>query len=834
MQELIRGTVRVQALNSNILRVEREKDGTFCDRDTFFIPDRASVREGDCALQWPEEGPLAWGEYEVYVPEMGLAGLRVCRQGREVYRLKALKNTGELPPLTQTPEVFAVCDCPRIFLPEGGYSNLREGEYRVEEDAQDVYLILCREDPRLLRKLYTALTGRCEMVRLATLGSWNSKYFAYDEESAKQLILDYEAHDIPLDVMVIDTDWRTAEAGWGYDINEKLFPDMGRFLDFAHSHGVEVIFNDHPEPLEGRHVFEGEEIAYREKHLTRLMEMGLDMWWYDRNWQTHLITPTPGVRFETLGMYLFADITKNHSIRRSGDGEIYRRPVIMGNVSNIINGVYEGIADSASHRYSIQWTGDIASSPGDLSQEVSSLLRAGNNCIGYCSADIGGHVGDPDRETFVRWMQFGALSPILRPHCTNSVQRTREPWVFDRESEDIIREYINLRYRLLPVIYGRAYENYRDGAPIFAHTHWFYPGDFREEKLEGQYLLGENLLIAPVGGRFPQQLKPEHYTAPVQAVYYDGLKRQGAPLATAQYDTLSMRLAHESPEPGVPVYNFSARFETAVRFDRPVQLILCIDDGATVYLDGQLVLQDDKFHGATNFFLAELEPDREYSLRVDYFQGGGEAACLLCYLPVEEAKNTEVYFPQGRWLDVFTGRIHERGKCAVAPKEAQMPMFVRLGSLIPLACNARNTASQRWDKLLLDYYPSRDAADRGRLYEDDGWSTAYKQGAFRTGEYEARFDGRDSYEITLHPAVGTFEGPRAVASREMTLKFHELCGERVRAVFVNGEEVPFMRKEKAEAFPLSWEEAAPDADTVWIQFRQNVQEPCRIRVQAGG
>lgn len=74
------------------------------------------------------------------------------------------------------------------------------------------------------------LTGRNELVRLSTLGGWNSKYYAYTEEEAKQLILDYEAHNVPLDVMVIDTDWRSCEHGWGYDINTKLFPDMKRFL----------------------------------------------------------------------------------------------------------------------------------------------------------------------------------------------------------------------------------------------------------------------------------------------------------------------------------------------------------------------------------------------------------------------------------------------------------------------------------------------------------------------------------------------------------------------------------------------------------------------------
>lgn len=143
--------------------------------------------------------------------------------------------------------------------------------YTVEENVEDIYLLLCEKDAKLLRKLYVELTGKPELVRLSTLGGWNSKYYAYTEEEAKQLILDYEKHDVPLDVMVIDTDWRSCENGWGYDINTKLFPDMKRFFDFAHSHGVEVMFNDHPEPVNDAQVFAPEEIEYRERNLQSLM-----------------------------------------------------------------------------------------------------------------------------------------------------------------------------------------------------------------------------------------------------------------------------------------------------------------------------------------------------------------------------------------------------------------------------------------------------------------------------------------------------------------------------------------------------------------------------------
>ena len=214
-------------------------------------------------------------------------------------------------------------------------------------------------------------------------------------------------------------------------------------------------------------MFEPGEIAYREKNLQSIMDLGMDTWWYDRNWHTHLISPAKAVQWESFGLYLFHDITKNFYCGKAGNKEIHRRPVVMGNVVDISNGDYIAIGDSASHRYAIQWTGDIASESCTLAQEVKNLVLCSENCIPYMNSDCGGHTGNPDKEQFIRWMQYGTLSPVFRPHCTKDVLRFREPWLYDEETLDIVREYNRLRYRLLPYLYARAYETYRTGETMF-------------------------------------------------------------------------------------------------------------------------------------------------------------------------------------------------------------------------------------------------------------------------------------------------------------------------------------------------------------------------------
>ncbi len=834
MEQIVLDSIRVQLLSDDIVRVERAHKKAFCNENTFFVPEREQYDNNK--IEYTVDGNIIrFGSYELHIPEnqRSLSDMVLYKDGKKVYSYKKLVNTGELPPLNKTPEVFALADTPRILIPEGGYSKDRNGQYKVTENVQDVYLLLCQKDAKKLRRLYVELTGRPELIRLSTLGGWNSKYYAYSEEEAKQLILDYEAHNVPLDVMVIDTDWRSCENGWGYDINKKLFPDMKRFIDFAHAHNVEIIFNDHPEPVEKTNVFRSNEIAYREKNLQALMDLGLDMWWYDRNWSTSLISPTENVRHETFGLYLFYDITKHFYQKQASNNDIYRRPVLMGNVVNIANGIYQGITDSASHRYSIQWTGDIGSGLDTLGVEVRNLVKAGANGVVYTNSDCGGHIGNPGKEDFVRWMQFGTLSPIYRPHCTNTVIRTREPWVFDQEALDIVREYNNLRYRLLPVIYKNAYNAYETGEPIFKAIGFEYPNDKKALSNMEEYMLGNDILVRPLSRTPAEFLEKKHYSAKVKATYFDGMEWKGEPIAHAEYDELNIQLYGVGPEESVPPYYFSAHFETEVCFDKDVELLVLSDDGCTVWVDGEKVLDDKTLHAATSFPLKLIKGGVSHKVVIDYFQAGGAAVISLMYQTPEKFELNDVYLPEGKWLFPFSGKCYQGGKSLNRSYELrEMPLFIRCGALIPLAYEAKNTKEQRWDKLVLDYYPWEDAKDSGYIYEDDTETTAYILGEFRKTAYESYYSEDEcAYVVKLGKSEGSFNGDRCFDSRSIAVKCHLLNGIVVRRVTVNDEDVRFrLASKNPEAFPLNTGRNSADSKTVWAEFEANVNNEYIIKL----
>ena len=833
------GNFRVQFLAEDIVRIEYADGAQFCDEETLFVPARDFEGGAQFTAAEARGGTrLAFGAYELFLPRgrRGVRGVVLSREDRAVYRCRELSNTGELPPPAKTPEVFALADTPRIRIPAGGYTyrgELENSGYVIEKDVSDIYLLLCGRDAKKLRRLYVRLTGRCPLVRLSVLGAWNSKYYAYSEESAKQVILDYEKYDIPLDQMVIDTDWRAAsDRGIGYDIDTKLFPDMRRFLSFAHAHGVEIMFNDHPEPVAGaKDVLDPQEVRYREQKLQELLALGLDTWWYDRNWHTALISPVPEILPETFGLYLFEDITR-HFYEKAAKGGAYRRPVVMGNVNNIWNGNYEAIHDSASHRFGIQWTGDIMSDDLALANEVKTLIRASDNGIIYVNADCGGHIGDPDKELYLRWIQFGVFSPVFRPHCTNNVKKFREPWLYDKETLDIARAFIKMRYRLLPVLYRCAFHSDRTGEPLFRGLGWEYPADKRALSCDTEYMLGKDILIAPVAGDRILPLEQRRYTAPVKAVFYDGIRQEGAPIAETAYKKLDLELDNVPPLAGVPAYNFSARFETRVKFEKDTELFLLCDDGATVYVDGRQVFRDDKTHPARLSPLCTVEGGREHSLTVEYFQADGAACCVLYYDAHEESKKS-VYLPDGKWMDVFGGKVYQGGR-AYSRRYAvgEMPLFVRLGALLPLAYDAKNTKEQKWDRLAFDYYPDRDARGDGSLYEDDTETTAYERGEYRLTPYEAFWDAEaNAYVVRFGAAQGSFCGERAFCEREIALRLHlAACGKSVRSVTVDGVEADFCTIARdAGAFPFAAEGGARDGDLAAVTFRAQTDRCHEVR-----
>ncbi|MBW4561902.1 MAG: glycoside hydrolase family 31 protein [Mojavia pulchra JT2-VF2] len=148
-------------------------------------------------------------------------------------------------------------------------------------------------------------------------------------------------------------------------------------------------------------------------------------------------------------------------------------------------------------RWSSVWMGDNHSLWEHLEMSLPMLCNMGLSGVAFVGCDIGGFAGNATAELFARWMQIGMLYPLMRGHSAMSTAR-HEPWVFGDRVENICREYINLRYQLLPYIYNLFWEAAKIGAPILRPLLYHFPKDSKTYTLYDQVLLGASLMAAPI------------------------------------------------------------------------------------------------------------------------------------------------------------------------------------------------------------------------------------------------------------------------------------------------------------------------------------------------
>lgn len=152
---------------------------------------------------------------------------------------------------------------------------------------------------------------------------------------------------------------------------------------------------------------------------------------------------------------------------------------------------------AGSQRYACTWTGDNSSIWSHLQMAVPQLCNLGMSGMGFAGTDIGGFGSDVTAELLIRWIQLGCFSPMCRNH-SSKVGRYQEPWQFDETVCQIYRKYVELRYRLLPYIYDCFWDMAETGIPVMRPLVLAYENDPDTWELNDEFMLGGNMLIAPV------------------------------------------------------------------------------------------------------------------------------------------------------------------------------------------------------------------------------------------------------------------------------------------------------------------------------------------------
>lgn len=394
------------------------------------------------------------------------------------------------------------------------------------------YYFIPGENIKEVVKNYTALTGRMEMPPLWSLGYQQCRFSYFSQEEVRELVKTFEEKDIPLDVVYLDIDYMDGfrvmtfktpnfddAAGLINDLKEKgirtiTIIDPGVKVDEEYDvfkRGKEG--NHFTKKLDGEifigAVWPGDSAFpdfsnkdcrewWKSELKKFISEHGMDGIWNDMN-EPCVFNNDHKTMLETClhnsdnGVIEHKEFHNRYGFemsRCSKEAQEELHPNERG--FSMTRATYAG-----GQRYSSVWTGDNISLWSQMRMSISMNANLGISGFSFVGNDVSGFGLDSSEELFIRWMEMGPFIPIFRNH-SNMYTRRQEPWAFGPRAEKIAKKSIELRYELLPYIYDLYYISNKEGLPIFRPMIMEYEKDMNLLNMREQFMLGENMLVAPV------------------------------------------------------------------------------------------------------------------------------------------------------------------------------------------------------------------------------------------------------------------------------------------------------------------------------------------------
>jgi hypothetical protein len=362
-----------------------------------------------------------------------------------------------------------------------------------------------------------------------------------------------------------------------------------------------------------------------------------------------------------------------------------------------------------------------------------------------------------------------------------------------------------------------------------------YP-KYIESSAKDQYLLGDYILVAPISGdvyeeasknvKFTHNGKKGLFTE-----FFKNANLSGEPSYTSVSDKIYFDWESDGPEEiGLSDY-FSIRWTGEITVsNKDTKLYFYADDGVRVWIDNELVIDGWDVYD-TYFTTDTLAAGSKHEIKVEYCELEGSAHIYMT-TPIAEDPAREVFIPDGKWIDVWSGETVTGPKTVTVSHPLNTsPIFVRAGSVVALAENMKNTSEKNWSNMTLDVYPSKDYSAKTTIYEDDTKTVAYKDGKYRTTDITMEYT--DALTINVAAAEGTFEDDfRDFEERTFNVRIHarEDFG-AIQKITLNGEEITAVIHEKSEnASPFAFTGPARDGVVYEITFKTNIRNANQIKV----
>ena len=534
---VVRKGTRFTVLTPCLLRVENQKEGKFCDEPTQsvwfrdFAEPEFEVKDSNGITEIKTDKVTF--VYSVKRNKM----LRIkLDDNRVVTNYKAGNLKGTCRTLDITAGIITLNDgvCSKngvAVLDDSKTLALKEdGTILPRENAESdkYYFAYGNNYIGATTDLYQ-LTGKVPLIPRYALSNWWSRYKAYSQDEYLNLMDKFKDEEIPVTVATVDMDWHWVKikekfgkdshkiskhlnfmeyvydfwsVGWtGYSFNTDLFPDPEGFIKKLKDDKYHVTFNIHPsmgirwfedqyqEMCEamGQNPDSKEPVAFditdkkfTEKYFDILHhpfeKMGVDFWWID--WQQGTHTNVKGLDpLWALNHYHFLDNAKDN-----------HRPLILSR-----------FCGAGSQRYPLGFSGDTTQTWKSLDFQPGFTATASNIAYPWWSHDIGGHcMGKKDDELYLRWVQLGVFSPVMRLHSTNNEFAGKEPWNYSGPVEQIAKNALRLRHKHLPYNYTMNYRTHTQCRAICEPMYYAYPEDKNAYNCKNQFFFGTELIVAPI------------------------------------------------------------------------------------------------------------------------------------------------------------------------------------------------------------------------------------------------------------------------------------------------------------------------------------------------
>jgi alpha-D-xyloside xylohydrolase len=380
------------------------------------------------------------------------------------------------------------------------------GELVIEAPEEGLDLHVFRGTPAEIVRAYTAVVGRPPEVPDWVLRLWISRNSYLSAAEIEEVLARCVAENIPVGCVVLEA-W--AETLQSFTFETDRYPQPGTWLTSLRSRGIAPVLWITPSTWTSSPIYP---VARERGFLVGGSQGGeLVLDWLEGARKINFALPDARAWWAGLPRDLVAmgvEGFKTDGGERNPDPFFhnlqpfhYQESTLAAFTGSGRAGItFARSASAVSTRTGTFWAGDQDAKWASLAEAIRAGLGAGLSGFAYYGHDIGGYIGDPSPELYIRWFQLGAFSPIMQWHGIPA----REPWEFGSAAVAQASYYARLRERLVPYLRSAARSAVEQGTPLWRPLAWAHPKDPAAWRVEDQFYLGDELLVAPVlqpGGR---------------------------------------------------------------------------------------------------------------------------------------------------------------------------------------------------------------------------------------------------------------------------------------------------------------------------------------------